>query len=34
VIEGANPLNVEFFEALARLKAGLVQFRNVLYQRG
>jgi hypothetical protein len=32
--EGANPPNVEFFDAVARLEAGLARFSNVLGQRG
>jgi hypothetical protein len=31
---GANPPKIEFFNAVARLEAGLVQFSNVLDQRG
>jgi hypothetical protein len=33
-IEGANPLKIEFFDAVARLEAGLEQFSNALGQRG
>jgi hypothetical protein len=32
--EGVNPLNVEFFTAMACLKAGMAQFSNTLGQRG
>jgi hypothetical protein len=32
--EGANSLNVEFFDAVAHLEAGLAQFSNALGQRG
>jgi hypothetical protein len=32
--EGANPPKIEFFDAVAGLKAGLAQFSNVLGQRG
>jgi hypothetical protein len=32
--EGVNPPNVEFFNAAAHLKAGLVQFSNALGQCG
>jgi hypothetical protein len=28
--EGVNPPNVKFFDAVARLKAGLAQFSNAL----
>jgi hypothetical protein len=31
--EGANPPKIEFFNAVAHLKAGLVQFSNELGQR-
>jgi hypothetical protein len=34
MIEGVNPLKIEFFNAVARLEASLVQFSNVLDQRG
>jgi hypothetical protein len=33
VIDGVNPLNEEFFDAVARLKAGLAQFSNAFGQR-
>jgi hypothetical protein len=33
VTEGANPSNVEFFDTVARLEAGLAQFSNALGQR-
>jgi hypothetical protein len=32
--EGVNPSKIEFFDALTRLEAGLVQFNNVLGQCG
>jgi hypothetical protein len=32
--EGANLPNIEFFDAMARLEAGLTQFSNALGQRG
>jgi hypothetical protein len=32
--EGANPSKIEFFDAVARLEAGLMQFSNALDQRG
>jgi hypothetical protein len=32
--EGVNPLNVEFFDAVAHLEAGQAQFHNELGQRG
>jgi hypothetical protein len=31
--EGVNPLNEEFFDAVARLEAGLTQFSDTLGQR-
>jgi hypothetical protein len=31
--EGANPLNEEFFDVVARLEVGLAQFSNALGQR-
>jgi hypothetical protein len=34
VTEGVNPLKIEFFDAVARLKANLAQFSNALDQRG
>jgi hypothetical protein len=30
--EGVNPLKIEFFDAVARLEAGLAQFGNMLGQ--
>jgi hypothetical protein len=33
VTEGADPLKIEFFDAVARLEAGLEQFSNALGQR-
>jgi hypothetical protein len=33
VIEGANPVKIEFFDAVACLEAGLAQFSNMLGQR-
>jgi hypothetical protein len=33
VIDGVNPLNEEFFDAVARLKASLAQFSNAFGQR-
>jgi hypothetical protein len=34
VTEGVNLLNMKFFDAVARLEAGLAQFSNALDQRG
>jgi hypothetical protein len=33
VTEGVNPSKIEFFDAVARLMAGLAQFGNTLGQR-
>jgi hypothetical protein len=34
MIEGVNPPKIEFFNAVARLEAGLAQFADTLGQRG